>query len=184
MSGSLLSLETFLILVGWAKKHRHVVPENSFKPLMPDHILGYESTGSQCDVAEGLKAYILGKIRCCSTRVKLVKGEPKIAMGGIICFPKESSRNEDQREKSKRYTLALMSKRPINQFWSVRGIYFPGALSLPTCLPLFGKKTEIHYDQIKWVPKKKVDDSLRVYALKNINLEPVFVKKKYLIPTK
>lgn len=170
MSGSLLSLETFLILVGWAKKHRHVVPENAFKPLMPDHILRYESTGSQCDVAEGLKAYILGKIRCCSSRVKLVKREPRIAMGGKICFPKEGSHNEDQREKSRRYTLALMSKRPVNQFWSVRGIYFPGALSFPTCLPLLGKKTEIHYDQIKWVPKKKVDDSLKCLCSKKYQL--------------
>lgn len=117
--------------------------------------------------AQGL---YLGKIRCCSSRVKLVKREPRIAMGGIICFPKEGSRNEDQREKSRRYTLALMSKRPVNQFWSVRGIYFPGALSFPTCLPLLGKKTEIHYDQIKWVPKKKVDDSLKCLCSKKYQL--------------
>ena len=98
-------------------------------------------------------------------------GEDKVLlMGGIICFPKEGSRNEDQREKSKRYTLALMSKRPVNQFWSVRGIYFPGALSFPTCFPLLGKKTEIHYDQIKWVPKKKVDDSLKCLCSKKYQL--------------
>lgn len=34
-------------------------------------------------------------------------------------------------------------------------------------------------------PKEKVDDSLKcLCSKKNISLEPVFVKNKYLIPTK
>lgn len=111
MLGSLLSLETINILdsFGMSQKTQTRGACKFIQNTLPDHILGYESTRAQCDLGEGLKASIFEKTRC-SIRVKLVKGEPGIAMGEVY-FPREGSSmvgDDRQRQMSpKRYALAL-----------------------------------------------------------------------------
>lgn len=100
MSGSLLSLETISILssLDLSQTAQTRSAWKFIQNTLPDHILGYESARSQSNLGEGLKAYILGKIKC-SIIVKLVEGKPRIAMGEIH-FPRERSsmivmKNED-----------------------------------------------------------------------------------------
>lgn len=72
------------------------------------------------------------------------------------------------------YTLTLMPIRQINQVWSVRGIYFSGALSCSDLLILVQQEMEMHFDSYKWVCKEKVDDSSKGLCSKKYQLQIIW----------
>lgn len=64
MLGPLLSLETISILDSFGMSQKAQTPGawKFVQNTLPDHILGYESTRSQCNLGEGLKAYMFWEI--------------------------------------------------------------------------------------------------------------------------
>lgn len=101
MLGPLLSLETINILdsFGMSQKAQTLGAWKFIQNTLPDHMLGYESTRSQCNLGERLKTYIFEKIRC-AIIVQSLKGEPTVAMGKIY-FPREGSSMKAMKSKRK-----------------------------------------------------------------------------------